>query len=245
MQMRPFQAQRPRCPYTTVVLQDQEGSGAQWKISQVTSLRVGNDNVTLVPGLQYGLVVNGVTKFFSVAEPCAVSPTTLDYSGITFRVSCGALDSDEDGVPDETDNCPLDPNPDQLDLNLDGEGDVCDLDDDGDGFEDSVDNCPQVENTDQGDLDGDGVGDACDGDDDGDGVENDTDLCAFSPNGTLVDSDGCTGPQRIARLCERTRFIQHGQYVRCVAQAANDAAADGLITAREKALFVKEAAKDR
>jgi hypothetical protein len=34
-------------------------------------------------------------------------------------------DSDGDGIPDSLDNCVLDPNPDQMDTDLDGVGDVC------------------------------------------------------------------------------------------------------------------------
>ena len=36
-------------------------------------------------------------------------------------------DTDDDGVPDSTDNCPLTPNPDQADSDGDGVGDVCDF----------------------------------------------------------------------------------------------------------------------
>lgn len=36
------------------------------------------------------------------------------------------VDSDGDGVPDGTDNCPTDPNPDQRDTDGDGTGDACD-----------------------------------------------------------------------------------------------------------------------
>jgi hypothetical protein len=39
------------------------------------------------------------------------------------------LDSDNDGIPDTEDNCPLTPNPDQLDTDGDGSGDACDPDD--------------------------------------------------------------------------------------------------------------------
>jgi len=42
-------------------------------------------------------------------------------------------DDDGDGVPDERDNCPADPNAAQHDLDGDGDGDACDDDADGDG----------------------------------------------------------------------------------------------------------------
>jgi hypothetical protein len=48
------------------------------------------------------------------------------------------FDEDGDGVPDDTDNCPLAPNADQLDSDGDGAGDACDADADGDGFDDSL-----------------------------------------------------------------------------------------------------------
>ncbi len=45
-------------------------------------------------------------------------------------------DSDGDGVPDGTDNCPLIPNTNQVDTDVDGLGDVCDPDNDQDGLDD-------------------------------------------------------------------------------------------------------------
>ncbi len=70
-------------------------------------------------------------------------------------------DSDQDGVLDLVDNCPLYPNPDQYDNDADGYGDICDLDDDNDSVADAGDNCPTLANPDQLDSDGDGYGDAC------------------------------------------------------------------------------------
>ncbi len=59
------------------------------------------------------------------------------------------IDTDEDGIADPDDNCPLTPNPDQDDADSDGIGDACD-------------NCVETPNPDQFDYDGDGYGDACD-----------------------------------------------------------------------------------
>ena len=59
-----------------------------------------------------------------------------------------ATDSDEDGIFDSLDNCPLTPNPGQEDADGDGAGDACD-------------NCLFV-NPDQRDGDLNGIGDVCD-----------------------------------------------------------------------------------
>jgi hypothetical protein len=51
-------------------------------------------------------------------------------------------DSDSDGIPDESDNCPNDANNDQTDTDADGLGNACDPDDDGDGVPDGQDDYP-------------------------------------------------------------------------------------------------------
>ena len=83
-----------------------------------------------------------------------------------FVVSDGVVpvnsDGDGDGVSDDEDNCANDPNPDQADLDNDGEGDACDNDLDGDGVPNADDNCATTSNPDQKDTDGDGIGDECD-----------------------------------------------------------------------------------
>ena len=110
-------------------------------------------------------------------------------------------DSDEDGVPDCSDNCPQVYNPDQADGDVDGVGDACD-------------NCPDVGNPGQEDGDDDGVGDACDGcpddpdktepgecgcgvpdtDSDGDGTADCNDGCPDDPDKTEPGECGCGVP---------------------------------------------------
>jgi hypothetical protein len=117
------------------------------------------------------------------------------------------LDNDSDGVPDTSDNCPLNANADQADADMDGSGDACDLcpgssdlvDKDVDGFPDGCDNCPATSNN-QADGDEDGVGDSCDNcpnasnsnqaDGDGDGVGDACDNCPTVSNSNQADSDG-------------------------------------------------------
>ena len=108
------------------------------------------------------------------------------------------LDTDNDGIPDATDNCPFVSNANQADLDQDGLGDACDPDDDNDGVADPADNCPTVANANQADGDSDGIGDACDpnlndgptGDLDGDGVLNNVDNCPTTPNSDQLNTDG-------------------------------------------------------
>ena len=45
------------------------------------------------------------------------------------------------------------------------------------------------------DTDSDGKGDVCDADDDGDGVSDDVDQCPDTPNGEMVDANGCSNSQ--------------------------------------------------
>ncbi|RZV67623.1 MAG: choice-of-anchor B family protein [Flavobacteriaceae bacterium] len=71
-------------------------------------------------------------------------------------------DIDGDSINDDLDNCPETVNPDQLDTDEDGIGDICDPDDDNDGVLDIDDNCPLIVNSAQNDIDDDGIGDICD-----------------------------------------------------------------------------------
>ncbi|GEM_PF-2411104 len=95
-------------------------------------------------------------------------------------------DSDGDGIPDPSDNCPATYNPTQINSDGDAFGDACDncptvtnptqADTDGDTFGDACDNCPTVINHDQSDIDADNVGDLCDN-------------CISTPNTNQANSD--------------------------------------------------------
>ncbi|MBK9071711.1 MAG: hypothetical protein IPL79_12025 [Myxococcales bacterium] len=102
-------------------------------------------------------------------EDCSGGSFSLALDGADFdsdgQCDAGDDDDDNDGVDDVDDNCPLDANTDQADVDDDGIGNACDddfIDGDDDGIEDALDNCPSDANADQADEDGDGLGDACD-----------------------------------------------------------------------------------
>ncbi len=67
----------------------------------------------------------------------------------------------------------------------------------------------------------------------------------FDPAGTVtLVFQGCTGEEFIAQQCPSDSFAEHGQFVSCVAHAANDAVDQGLLLPEEKARFVTEAAQN-
>ena len=122
-----------------------------------------------------------------------ITATATDPSDNTSEFSeCEEvlLDSDGDGVPDASDNCPSTPNPGQEDVDGDGVGDVCDTE----GPSPNTAGLGGADDCNDGvDNDGDGLTDgaepACDGD--GDGVADIVDNCPSTPNAGQenVDAD--------------------------------------------------------
>ncbi|HXV76233.1 MAG TPA: thrombospondin type 3 repeat-containing protein [Candidatus Polarisedimenticolaceae bacterium] len=165
---------------------------------------------------QIPIADHGYYYLIAAANGCGESRAGVSTAGEIFAdPSCPSAgsDSDGDGVPDRTDNCPFDPNPSQADPDVDFRGNPCDDDDDGDGLADGEDNCPldplatQADGDDDGvgdacdncpldgnssqtDTDADGDGDACDGDDDDDGFGDLVDNCPLTADPTQADGDG-------------------------------------------------------
>jgi hypothetical protein len=102
-----------------------------------------------------------------------------------------------------------------------------------DGSENSAESAEGSFATATTDADGDGVGDA-------------RDRCAGTPQGEIVNADGCS----ISQLCpcagprgSHEPWKNHGKYVSCVTQAAQDFRRDRLITASQREAIVRQAAQ--
>lgn len=130
------------------------------------------------------------------------------------------LDADLDGISDdfagEVDNCPDTPNPDQSDLDGDGQGDVCDPDVDGDGVPNEADLC------DASDLRDIVIIDGCET-----GVIN------------RVNAQGCSLMDIISELiaASSVNARNHGQFVQQMAHGFNELEKEGALTSGEKGLL--------
>ena len=88
-------------------------------------------------------VVSGTTIFIIGIGTCNITAymESTDFytsSSISSEFVIKPRDTDQDGVPDEIDNCPDVANPSQLDNDKDGIGNECDPDSNGDGINDDL-----------------------------------------------------------------------------------------------------------
>ena len=181
---------------------------ASW--AWATDFGSGGDNDV---GTGVGVLSDG--RIVTSMHVCSKGPCYADVDGVQYNIpsyegGSGILwmsypDSDSDNIPDKDDNCDLEANPSQSDIDQDNDGDACDNDLDGDGKENFYDNCdgPST-NWDSSiwinDRDQDGCRDLDeDKDDDGDGIEDVFDDCNSvstihnwsSTSVSDYDTDGC------------------------------------------------------
>jgi len=119
------------------------------------------------------------------------NPDVRAFIGIVFEPNIG--DRDGDGIKDDVDKCPDDPE------DFDGfeDEDGCpDPDNDRDGIPDVDDKCPNDPETKNGFQDEDGCPDKTKNDRDGDGIPDDVDKCPDQPEDFdgFQDEDGCPDP---------------------------------------------------
>ena len=140
---------------------------------------------TLVFHVLQDFSIADLTLEFTSSNLIQAGSVTVPASSITLSAPIRlegffeASDLDEDGVLDEFDNCPFDPNPGQKDTDGNGTGDACNTfeDADDDEWSDALDNCPVASNPNQANADLDTVGDACDN-------------CPADANSGQEDTDG-------------------------------------------------------
>jgi len=130
-----------------------------------------------------GVDSTGDSSAGDAAEDIVAGFATADANNLYFRIDVVAarLDTDLDGVPDSTDNCPGVPNPTQADTDSDGTGDACD-----------VEECDGVDNDGDGQID-EGVTTTYYQDADGDTYGNasvSTQACS-APAGYVADNTDC------------------------------------------------------
>jgi OmpA-OmpF porin, OOP family len=119
------------------------------------------------------------------------NPDIRAFIGIVFEPNIG--DRDGDGIKDDVDKCPDEPE------DKDGfeDADGCpDPDNDRDGIPDKEDKCPNIPENFNGFQDADGCPDGAKNDRDGDGILDDVDKCPDEPEDFdgFEDADGCPDP---------------------------------------------------
>ncbi len=136
------------------------------------------------------LMLGGGSRFAAANQGFEAADARL-FLGFIFEPSIG--DRDGDGIKDDLDRCPDEPE------DFDGfkDADGCpDPDNDNDGILDVDDQCPNLAEDFDGDHDDDGCPEGSDGDRDGDGILDSLDKCPDEPEDRdgFQDADGCPDP---------------------------------------------------
>ncbi len=140
-------------------------------------------NSYFMAGYAHGLPVSGTESMYGF-QACEHRM----FLGFSFEPSIG--DKDMDGIKDDVDQCPDDPE--DMDDFVDSDG-CPDLDNDRDGILDVDDDCPLVPEDHDGDEDKDGCPERGADDRDGDGILDDVDKCPDDPEDLdqFEDENGC------------------------------------------------------
>ncbi len=168
---------------TISTIDDHGSDQVEYRIMQYSDIMIYNYQT---PSLNVGIESSfGDTYWtiveFAESESMTISRTTSDANLLLRAIR----DSDDDGVKNVDDDCPLTPTGEAVD------GDGCSqsqLDDDGDGVMNDADDCPLTTTGEAVDDDGCAPSQL---DDDYDGVMNDADNCPLTPIRVVVDTDGC------------------------------------------------------
>jgi hypothetical protein len=81
--------------------------------------------------------------------------------------------------------------------------------------------------------------------DDCDGVPAPQDLCPDTETGAVVGPDGCTCDQSLAQCEDPDVASNHGAYLSCVVASTQSCVDSGLLTPRERAAIISEAARSK
>lgn len=150
-----------------------------------------------------------VHRFSGAREAVLAVDRPVDVLSVRLPAAPVLSDQDGDGVPDWTDVCVATPDPDQVDSDSDGVGDLCNdrFDSDGDELADGLDTCLGVVDPANADLDSDGIGDLCNDavDRDGDDIADDLDNCPDTPNSDQLDTDRDGYPDACNDAVDRDR----------------------------------------
>ena len=212
----------------TDIEEDLNGNGVFDEGIEPNPLDEDTDNDSVLDGDDNCPTVSNVNQENTDADPKGdACDNDNDNDGLTddeegiLGTNPNKADTDDDGLNDPVDNCPLFSSVDTTDTDGDGEGNPCDLDDDNDGLSDfdeaqvgsnplsqdsdgdlildPDDNCPIDLNNDQTNTDDDDFGDVCDTDDDGDGFQDtDEEICNSDP----LDSNSLPPDQDNDNVCD-------------------------------------------